>query len=810
MADMPRQGQWRVLQWIGLIAVGIVTVAALGALFLSHQQGRVAQLIEAAVALCVAAGSVAAWLLRQLRRPGQEPAAGSITGLSVAVPTGQLPPVIRGRDQLLKQLHALLKAPAGGPVVLAGTGGAGKSTVAATFAETTQRTRRGRRHRHVWWVSAADRSSLTGGLVTVARQLGASQADLRAIRVGGPDGPDRLWALLNTSDRRWLLIFDNADDPSVLASPAWAGSRGDPPATGYRAMPADGTGWVRASRRGLVIVTTRDSDPAAWGRDAQIHHVGALGEAEAAQVLLDCAPQAGREAEARELARRLGGLPLPLRIAGSDLDSDAALRRTFGDYTRALDDSDHPHRLLTSRPRIGVLTDSRSVVMQTWELSLDDLAAQGFPQARPLLRVLSCFAWATPIPRGMLTSPFLDRLLITSAGAPGSLCNLAAENLLEDALHGLQTLGLITIRPFSQRGTAGHAVLVQPVIADTNRAHLADATHERCDAALIRSAAIEIVINAVNRLGADRNADWPDYVTLGPHVHALVATAARQADRQQMADLVTVATTAACAHNSYGDLPSGERLARMACGLADRLGEDHPVRLRALHQLAWSVAMQGRWPEAEAMYHDVLGGFQRVLGDDDPDTLTTRHELAWAAACQGRWPEAEAAYREVLSARTRVLGADDRETLITRHELGWAVANQGREQEALPILRDVLRIRERVLGETDRRIMMTRRELAWVAARLGNLDTSEAAYRELIRACATFLREDHPDTLTARHELAWVMSLRGRRRAAAREYRRVLGARVEILGEDHPDTVATQVALASLLKNRIITPHHIV
>src|ERR1700733_13684795 len=184
MADMPRQGRWRVLPWVGLIAVGIVTVAALGALFLSNQQGRVAQLIEAAVALCVAAGSVAAWLLRELRRHSQEPAAGSITGLSVAVPTGQLPPVIRGRDQLLRQLHALLRAPAGGPVILAGTGGAGKSTVVATLAETTQRTLRGRRRRHVWWVSAADRSSLTGGLVTVARQLGASQADLRVIRVG--------------------------------------------------------------------------------------------------------------------------------------------------------------------------------------------------------------------------------------------------------------------------------------------------------------------------------------------------------------------------------------------------------------------------------------------------------------------------------------------------------------------------------------------------------------------------------------------------------------------------------------------------
>ncbi len=374
-------------------------------------------------------------------------------------------------------------------------------------------------------------------------------------------------------------------------------------------------------------------------------------------MLLDCAPQAGQEAEARELARRLGGLPLPLRIAGSDLDSDAALRRTFGDYTRALDDSDHPHRLLTSRPRIGVLTDSRSVVMQTWELSLDDLAARGFPQARPLLRVLSCFAWATPIPRRMLTSPFLDRLLITSTGATGLLCNLPPENLLEDALYGLQTFGLITIRPFSQHDTGGHAVLVQPMIADTNRAHLAGATHERGDVGLIRSAAIEIMINAVNRLEADRNADWPDYVTLGPHVHALVATAARQADRQQIADLVTVATMAARAHNSYGDLLSGERLTRTACGLADRLGEDHPVRLRALHQLAWSVAMQGRWREAEAMYRDVLAYPARVLlVITILDTLTIAAEPAWAAACQGRWPEAEAAYREVLSARTRILG----------------------------------------------------------------------------------------------------------------------------------------------------------
>src|SRR6266851_9916792 len=84
---------------------------------------------------------------------------------------------------------------------------------------TRQRARLGQRRRYVWWVSAADLSSLTGGLVSVAGQLGASEADLEVIRAGGPDGPDRLWALLGVSDRRWLLVLDNADDPSVLANP---------------------------------------------------------------------------------------------------------------------------------------------------------------------------------------------------------------------------------------------------------------------------------------------------------------------------------------------------------------------------------------------------------------------------------------------------------------------------------------------------------------------------------------------------------------------------------------------------------------
>ena len=88
----------------------------------------------------------------------------SPAGASVAVPLGRLPVEVRGRDAVL---HAL--AQEHGLVVLTGMGGIGKSTVAAELARLVQAGRR------VWWVSAADPSSLVAGIATVARNLGASE-----------------------------------------------------------------------------------------------------------------------------------------------------------------------------------------------------------------------------------------------------------------------------------------------------------------------------------------------------------------------------------------------------------------------------------------------------------------------------------------------------------------------------------------------------------------------------------------------------------------------------------------------------------
>jgi hypothetical protein len=191
---------------------------------------------------------------RHLRTvPGSEPAVAA-GGLPVTVPSGRLPAKVRGRDVLLAELRAELgRRGSRGPGriwLLVGMGGVGKSTVALAVAQAARAA-----GWQVWWVTATDHASLIGGMLEVLEQLGAPESVTRPVREGAPTAADRAWEFLNAphrAQRRWLMVLDNADSPSVLA-----GHLAD--------TPADYTGWLRPGPAGMVIVTTRHRDPRTWG-----------------------------------------------------------------------------------------------------------------------------------------------------------------------------------------------------------------------------------------------------------------------------------------------------------------------------------------------------------------------------------------------------------------------------------------------------------------------------------------------------------------------------------------------------------------
>ena len=94
--------------------------------------------------------------------------------------TERLPTYVRGRKALLSRLQRHVAQ--GGLVVLTGGGGMGNPPWRGNWSAKCDRAL-GEDAKPVWEVSAADLSSLTGGLITVAAGLGATESDLQAISI---------------------------------------------------------------------------------------------------------------------------------------------------------------------------------------------------------------------------------------------------------------------------------------------------------------------------------------------------------------------------------------------------------------------------------------------------------------------------------------------------------------------------------------------------------------------------------------------------------------------------------------------------
>ncbi|MBW5426195.1 hypothetical protein GKQ77_32355, partial [Streptomyces sp. BG9H] len=232
--------------------------------------------------------------------PHNAPASAVPGTFTVRAPYGELPPRVRGRDGLLADLHRALTADRDRIQVLYGLGGCGKTTVALGLARLAKD-----EGHQVFWLSAATRDSLVTGMRQVARDLGVPEPRVEEAWSGRASAMDLVWRALDGAERPWLLVVDNVDEPGRTAS--------------LHGSPGDGTGWIRPSGAGLTVVTTRIGNPAVWGGEATCRPVDVLSPEDGAEVLVDFAGNAGPMADARALARRLGGMPLALKLAGSYL-----------------------------------------------------------------------------------------------------------------------------------------------------------------------------------------------------------------------------------------------------------------------------------------------------------------------------------------------------------------------------------------------------------------------------------------------------------------------------------------------------------
>ncbi|MGW0575470.1 tetratricopeptide repeat protein [Streptomyces sp. NPDC002920] len=663
---------------------------------------------------------------------------------SVRMPlVGRVPGVLRNREELREVLGAAVAGPGGEVHVVHGMGGCGKTALAYwLFTEAVRD-----RSRVGFWVNASERMSLRAGLLAVAGDQGAAAGELAAAAAGQRAAADLVWHYLDRSSEPWLLVLDNADDPTVLEDGA----------------------WLRVSTRGTVLVTTRHATSTLWRvPGVRRHALGLLPLDDAAQVLCDLAPDAGDLESARRVAERLGRLPLALTLAGSHLAHQLLESWSMDEYDRKL--GEESTAIVDGGAAGYGGSQSRHLVGQTWQLSLDALAGQGLPEATALLRLLSLLA-ADPVPLSLL--------------APVARGDIVAEGLqpawtaakLEPALRALLDHSLVElVEADGTRCVRAHGVLLDSVAArvpEGQRSVLTAATAELLEAAL-----------------PEEGAETPDTVgrlaLLAPHARSLLERA--PSERSAALAVRTVRQV----------FDAGEFAAalELAPGIADRcetvLGPLSRTTLEARHTEAMALNRMGHYAESEALHRSVLERREAVLGPDDPDTLRSCYGLTWPLFLTGRGEEAEHWARRALDGQRRVLGDEAPETLYTWTNIIELLPYVGMEEEFEPEAAELLSVCERALPPDHLTTVVARHNYAEGLRVLGRYEEAEPLARRTLADYVRLQGADHPLSLSALCLKARIAHGLERFDEAVAVIREVIERRERVLGVEHPFITANR------------------
>ncbi|WP_435972168.1 tetratricopeptide repeat protein [Streptomyces sp. Qhu_M48] len=651
-------------------------------------------------------------------------------------------------------------ADGGGPAVpgqvLTGTGGVGKTQLAADYA---RRAWEGDEVDILLWISASSRSAITAGYAQAAVEILAAEP-------GHPEEAARAflaWLEPKAGQRpcRWLVVLDDVADPADMHG--W---------------------WPPAGRHGRVLVTTRRREAALTGQGRRLVTVGLFTPREAAAYLTAVlAPYDEASTEDIDgLAADLGHLPLALAQATAYIIDTgltcASYRALLGDRIRKLSD------LL---PESGALPDDQTATAAaTWSLSLeraDQIRPVGL--ARPMLQ-LAALLDPGGIPATVLTSrPALTHLAghrtLSGTDDPSQPAPVSAEDAVL-ALRALHRLGLVDHAP----DVPHQAVRVHQLIQRATRDSLTLARHEltalvAADALLASWPEVERDTVLAQALRANTDAlvhHSRDAALWRPDGHRVLQTAGDSLGNSGQ-------VTAAVAY-----------FERLVDATRRHLGPDHSDTLIARSNLAHWRMEAGDVAGAATAYAELIARMRLILGPDHLAVHTARAGLAFAKGEAGDAAAAATGYAEVLADRERVLGADALSTLTTRKSLAWWQGQAGDVAGAVTTYTELLERVQRVLGPDHPSALTIRCELAYCQGRAGDWAGSVIAYGELLEHALRVLGPDHRDTLTIRHHFAWARWEAGDVAGADTALTHLLEHAVRVIDVDHPTVLALRRDLA--------------
>ncbi|KAL9046880.1 MAG: hypothetical protein Q9214_000406, partial [Letrouitia sp. 1 TL-2023] len=229
-----------------------------------------------------------------------------------------------------------------------------------------------------------------------------------------------------------------------------------------------------------------------------------------------------------------------------------------------------------------------------------------------------------------------------------------------------------------------------------------------------------------------------------------------------------------------------------------RLAPNHAETLAAMDELGRSYWLNGQYKDALDLQSLVKERKEATLPRDDLSTLASIDFLGVTYGSWQRWEESRDLHRRVLRARTKLLGPLDLDTLETMNNLAMALHDLGAYQEAKELMIIVSEQRRLKLGKEHPWTLWAICNLAKINTGLELLKEAEDLLVQGLAAAVRSLGKDHLGVLMGIGELARVYARQGQVEKATKLSEDLVSRLEDSRGPEHPDTVYAMHKLAQL------------